>query len=168
VADSAVTFTAKQVCAALGIPRGTLNAWAHAGYFFGFDAEFTRPGKSRRYSPDDLSRLAIIKYLVDFGVSMHQARIWADISVHYMNSETPTKIRAVLSSGSLQLILLDDQPFESALGDAADRASERNETLLELVIYPRAIVVEVKRRLSVLSKPASAVRTCAPDCAPNQ
>jgi DNA-binding transcriptional MerR regulator len=133
--SDAPTFSAKQVCAALDVPHGTLNSWAHFGYFKGFDASETTPGKARKFTLRDLVKLATIKTLLDFGLTSDRARGVASIAVRGMDARSPQKIRVLLYADNNEAVLLDEQ--ESAAG-----------AMLELSVYPQAIIDELKARLS--------------------
>ena len=80
------TFTAKQVCAALGVPRGTLNAWAFGGYFELFEAGHTSQGKAREFTLSDVSKLALIRHLANLGISKERIKRilgwWIDYNNH--------------------------------------------------------------------------------------
>lgn len=148
MASTTRTFTAKQVCAALEIPRGTLNAWAHSGYLFGFDAEFTRPGKARLYSFDDIFRLSIMKSLLNYGISLAEARSISTLCVHFYNEKSPSKVRFICA-GHFRGVLTDDEPFEllSRAGERPRPPGEEIQPELEIVVYPRQMIRQLKAQL---------------------
>jgi len=130
------TFAAKQVCAALGVSHGTLNSWAHAGYFRQFDAAVTRPGRARKFSFHDLLRLLLQTYFLDFDISPRKAWTWSQTCADYMKELCPTQIKILSYSDSREEILLDDQePGPGAI-------------VLSLTIYPKTIDAELRRRLA--------------------
>jgi len=59
------TFTAKQACIALDVPRGTLNWWAHQGLMRDLRSLSTTPGKARRFTLTDVVVLGIMKRLMN-------------------------------------------------------------------------------------------------------
>jgi MerR HTH family regulatory protein len=134
------TFTPKAVCQALGIPSGTLNSWAFHGWFKGLDAEKTTPGKARRFTLDDLLRLAILKHLVDFGITAERARPWALLCVRYMDEAKFSEMSILANRDGVDEIRLDD-----------DLMSEppRPGVLLRLKIYPAEIVAGLKERFGI-------------------
>jgi DNA-binding transcriptional MerR regulator len=151
------TFAAKQVCAALGVPHGTLNSWAHAGYFHEFDAAITIPGKARKFSLDDLFYLSIMIRLIDLGFSVKTARSLSKRCLSYMEN-SPTKIRMLVYDDDREEILLNDQE----VGPGAT---------IEVSIFPQAIVAELKRRLAAADDPKVAAmsrRRFAGERAPNR
>jgi DNA-binding transcriptional MerR regulator len=134
------TFAAKQVCAALGVPHGTLNSWAHAGFFREFDAATTTPGKARRFSLNDLVRLSIMSRLLDVGFPTRKAKSLSQLCLHHIETISPTKIRMLTYPDNREEILLDDH-------------KSGPEPILELIIYPRMVVAELKRRLAEADDP---------------
>jgi len=133
------TFTARDVCRALDVPHGTLNSWAFHGWFVGLDAEKTTPGKARRFTLSDLFRLAILKYLVEFGINAYRARDWAKHCVKYMD-------RAPVSE--MHILVYRDDHYTIHLGDLM-RKPVSSGALLRLTIYPAEIVHALKERLGV-------------------
>lgn len=98
------TYTASQVCKALGIPHGTLNSWAHAGYFESFDAAETTAGKARDFTFNDAIRLGIIRLLAGIGAPKRGIKgvlgFWQ--GYHAATDEELTEIRMrVNTSGEL-------------------------------------------------------------------
>jgi hypothetical protein len=132
------TFAASDVCQALDVPHGTLNSWAYHGWFEGLDAEKTTPGKARRFTLADLFRLAIIKYLVEFGITAERARPWALQCVKYMDQVPVSEMHV--------LIYRDNQMFH--LGELM-REPPPPGALLRLTIFPAEIVKTLKERLGV-------------------
>src|SRR3569833_475344 len=65
------TFVASAVCAATGVPRGTLNWWATHGVLRNLSP--TVPGKARRFTVKDAFVIAVLKELTDFGIAPEQA-----------------------------------------------------------------------------------------------
>ena len=132
------TFAPKAVCQALAIPSGTLNSWGFHGWFKGLDAEKTTPGKARRFTLDDLFRLAITQYLVGFGIGLEKARPLAHQCVEYMD-QAPVSEMHTLIYRNYEMIhlgdLMDDPPPPCAL--------------LRLTIYPFEIVKTLRERLGV-------------------
>jgi hypothetical protein len=128
------TFAAQEVCRALGIPHGTLNSWAFHGWFEGLDAEKTTPGKARRFTLADLFRLAILKRLVELGITAEKARPWALQCVDYMEKEPISE---------MNVMIYDDGEIYHIAGPAPAGA------LLRLTIYPTEIVRTLKERLGV-------------------
>jgi hypothetical protein len=134
------TFAAKQVCAALGVPHGTLNSWAHAGYFREFDSAFTTPGKARKFSLDDLFYLSIMTHFLDFGISARTAKSWSKTCAHHMKILSPMQIKMLLYADGRDEVLLDNQ-------------EPQPEAIFELTIYPQTIFAELKRRLAAADDP---------------
>jgi hypothetical protein len=135
-------FTAKEVCAALNVPRGTLNSWAHAGYFKQFDTPATNQGKARIFTWNDLLRLAIFKLLTDNDISAKSAILWAWVAVEYMKTESQYRVAWY--------------PDRMALVSGNRKAGP--DALLELTIFPHAIAAHLRQRLNL--------PVCAPDGAP--
>jgi DNA-binding transcriptional MerR regulator len=127
------TFSGQEVCQALGVPSGTLNSWAYHGWFKGFDAEKTKPGKARQFTVEDLVRLAVLKHLVDFGIAMERARPLAALCVKYFD-------QSPMSEFSLSF---DGTNDEIGLGEDASKA------LVKLTVYPMQIICALKERLGV-------------------
>lgn len=132
------TFTASDVIRALDIPHGTLNTMAFKGLFKGLDAEKTTKGKARNFTLPDLYRLAIMRRLLDFGVTADRAREWAMMCVNYMD-KAPVSEMNVLIYPNEQLVHLGDLMDEPAPPGA----------ILKLTIYPRAITKDLKEKLGV-------------------
>ena len=65
----AATYSAKRVATALMIPHGTLNSWAHEGYFSALDGVETVPGKARAFTLLDVMRISLMVYLIRRGES---------------------------------------------------------------------------------------------------
>src|SRR5437762_3383898 len=103
------TFAAKQVCAALRVSHGTLNSWAHAGYFRQFDAAVTTPGKARKFSFEDLLRLFIQTQFLDRDISARTAWSLSELCVDYIERFSPTQIKIVSYTDGREEILLDNQ-----------------------------------------------------------
>jgi hypothetical protein len=134
------TFAAKQVCAALGVPHGTLNSWAHMGFFREFDAATTTPGKARKFSLDDLFLLSIRTHLLDFGISGGRAKSWAQhCADHVKKGPPPAKLRMLLYANREEILLDDQEPGPGLM--------------LELTIYPQMILAALKRRLAAADDP---------------
>lgn len=154
------TFAAKQVCAALGVSHGTLNSWAHAGYFRQFDAGPTTPGKARKFSFDDLLILLIRSQVADFDPSA-KAWSWSKLCVEYMKSSSPSQINFLFYADGRVEIRLDDQEVGTG------------KVTLRLTIYPQTLEAELRQRLaaaddlkvSAMSRPRSAAKR-APNRAP--
>jgi hypothetical protein len=142
------TFAAKDVCQALGVPHGTLNSWAFHGWFIGLDAEKTTPGKARRFTLADLFRLAILKYLVEFGVSANRARDWAHQCVGYMDRSPVSEMHVLIYPNDDWMIHLGDLMREPIASGA----------LLRLTIYPVEIVKTLKERLGMNATEADGER----------
>jgi hypothetical protein len=144
------TFTPKQICAALEIPHGTLNSWAHSGFFRGFDSESTEPGKARRYSLGDLTRLSLMKYFIHLGIPVGRARAIATVCYHTITDLSPlkiTKFKFLMSmDGSFHMPLLNNETIETRLpvGTPAPPIP------MEVVVYPSVILAEVLRRIEAL------------------
>jgi hypothetical protein len=134
------TFTAKAVCAALDIPHGTLNSWAFHGLFKGLDAAKTKPGKARRFTLADLFRLAILKLLLDFGISGERASQWSILCVHYMDlAEVAEMNISIYQNGESVVYLVGDLEMDSPpLGQ-----------LMRLTLYPIEIVNALKGKLGI-------------------
>lgn len=135
------TLAAKQVCATLGVSHGTLNSWAHAGFFRQFDAAVTTPGKARRFSFNDLLRLRIQSHFLDFAISPRKAWPLALQCVDYINKFSPTEINVFFYTDAKEEILLDNE--DQAPGEIA----------LRLTIYPKTMVAELRRRLAASDDP---------------
>jgi hypothetical protein len=136
----APTFAARDVCHAIDVPHGTLNSWAHYGLFKDLDAAKTTPGKARRFTLADLYRLAILKQLIDFGISAERARQWSTLCVKYMDLAGP--------SLSEMHVLIYRETEMVHLGDLMDGPPPPG-ALLRLTIYPAEIVKTLKERLGL-------------------
>lgn len=87
------TFTAKEVCAALAVPRGTLNSWAYHGVFKELDAPSVTAGKSRSFTRRDVHTLAIFKSLIGLGFSAKSALKYSASAVaHYPLCPMPLRL----------------------------------------------------------------------------
>jgi hypothetical protein len=137
--QKAPTYTAKDVIRGLDIPHGTLNSWAFKGLFQGLDAEKTTPGKARKFTLDDLYRLSIMKWMMDFGISSERAHSWAIDCVKYMN-EAPISKMIVLAYEDGWAIRLDDGSFPHF---------EVPGVLMTLTVHPAEFVRTVKERLGI-------------------
>jgi hypothetical protein len=134
------TFTAKMVCIALDVPRGTLGSWAYHGHFKDLDAAKTRPGKARKFTVDDLIRLAILKLLLDFGISGESARSWSTLCVNYMNQAKVTEMNVlVYRNGEMQVHLVGHLEMDPPPPGE----------LMRLTLYPVEIMNTLKERLAV-------------------
>jgi hypothetical protein len=142
------TFIAKQVCAALDVSHGTLNSWAHAGFFREFDAATTTPGKARKFSFNDLFRLLLSVYCSDFGFAPATSRKLSNLA---LDNSDYLRIRIVQYADNSEDILLDDQQY-------------KDNPTLELSIFPDAIRDELSRRLAASDDPkvAATVRKRRP------
>jgi hypothetical protein len=60
-AAKASRYPPSVVCAALGIPSGTLGTWAKRGLLANFDAAFAKRGKPRSFTLKDALALALIR-----------------------------------------------------------------------------------------------------------
>lgn len=70
---STITFTAKDICAALNIPKHQLRNWTEKLY--PFSNMETNERSARKYKLSDLQFLAVIDYLdVSFGVSVNRLK----------------------------------------------------------------------------------------------
>jgi MerR HTH family regulatory protein len=147
----APTFTPKQVCAALEIPHGTLNSWAHSGVLLGFDAELTEPGKARRYSFADLTRLSLMKYFILLGMPVGKSRALSTVCYRYIIESRPVEVRQIqlLMSvdGNFSWTLLNDDTIEKRF----PVGSSVPPIPMELIIYPSEILAEVMRRMEAIS-----------------
>ena len=133
------TFTAKAVCAALDVPRGTLGSWAYHGHFKDLDAAKTKPGKARKFTVDDLIRLAILKMLLDFGISGESARSWSTLCVNYMNQAKVTEMNVlVYRNGEMQVHLVGHLEMDPPPPNPRMR----------LQIFPQQIFNELKERFA--------------------
>ena len=139
-------FTAKEVCAALDVPRGTLNWWAHGGYMSGLGASRVTAGKKRQFPLKAVVALAIMKQLVALGIALENASDWAKFAVLYFDGNpTMSEFHIYLTaSGAVAFPEIRD---ESAPGDAK----------LRITIYPKATIRELKRALDAAT-PASKAR----------
>jgi hypothetical protein len=151
------TFTAKAVCAAIGVPHGTLNSWAHAGVLRRFRASTTTPGKARRFPLRDLIMLAAIKRFSDLGIAPERAAGWARVMIRLMDRLGPQMTE-------LNVRVYEDQ--DSVLpndGLMAQEAQPKAGELVKVTIYPHAIVKDLKAKLATLtageSAPAAAAET---------
>jgi hypothetical protein len=131
--QSCFTFSGQDVCQALGVTSGTLNSWAYHGWFKGFDAEKTVPGRARQFTVEDLMRLAVLKHLVDFGIAMERARPLAALCVQYFD-------QSPMAEFSLSF---DGTNEEIGFGGDASKA------LVRLTVYPTQIIRSLKERLGV-------------------
>lgn len=129
-------FTAKDVCAAVQVPHGTLNSWAYKGLFRHLSAAQTTPGKARRFTFRDILVLAIMKQLLDFGFGANFAVAWS--------AECVTA--------------LDYQKSETHLWFGPDGTTVRYDDrapapspYVHLQIFPEHIAIEVRRRLGLSS-----------------
>jgi DNA-binding transcriptional MerR regulator len=136
------TFAAQDVCKALAIPRGTLNSWAFHGWFEGFDAERTKPGQARKFTFDDLTRLAILKRLVDFGISAEQAKSLATVCVVLFED------LSIISEFSVSFGAEGAQAEMWANGIMISEPSGK-EPVVKITVYPKAIIDVLKERLGV-------------------
>jgi DNA-binding transcriptional MerR regulator len=136
------TFTPNAVCQALGITSGTLNSWAYHGWFKGLDAERTTPGRARRFTLEDLIRLAVLKHLVEFGINMERARPLAALCVRYMD-EAPIFEFNISFNGNHEEIRLDEDMMSEPASAGA---------LVKLTVYPGEIVKTLKQRLGVAAE----------------
>jgi DNA-binding transcriptional MerR regulator len=134
----APTFAARDVCRAIDVPHGTLNSWAHHGLFKGLDAAKTTAGRARRFTLSDLYRLAILKQLIDFGISAENARQWSTLCVQYMDQAPVSE---------MHVLIYRDGPMVH-LGELMNEPIPPG-TLLQLTIYPFEIVKTLKERLRV-------------------
>jgi DNA-binding transcriptional MerR regulator len=136
------TFTPAAVCKAFGIPSGTLNSWAYHGWFDGFDAERTKPGQARKFTFNDLIRLAILKRLVDFGIRAEQAKPLATLCVVLF--EDPS----IISEFSVSFGAEGSQAEMWANGNRISEPSG-TEPVVKITVYPKAIIDALKERLGV-------------------
>lgn len=138
------TFTPKQVCAALEIPHGTLNSWAHVGILEGYDAEFTRKGKARHYSVRDLIRLSMIKYLMKLGMTLPYASSWVK---RFSGTDLSTPDTWVRVS-----VLLDGSIRNSAIWEAQSERlrppEPEEEVAFEMIFYPARIISNALSRIA--------------------
>jgi hypothetical protein len=166
------TFTAKQVCAALSVSHGTLNAWAHAGWFVHLDAAQTIPGKARRFTVSDVFTLAIFKTLLNLGVSGKESAFWAQLS---MSEREEIQMTALLiadfdkkvialnpAEGAISSDFLGVKMFSIDLGGEG-RPPKKMPIGIEMRIYPRAIAAAAKARLSLPQDPEAWWNKFAPD-----
>jgi DNA-binding transcriptional MerR regulator len=149
------TFTAVQICTALEISRGMLNNWLNDGYFKQFVDPNARPGRARKFSIDDLYRLAIFRLLLDHGVPVRQAEGWANLTVHHMNGPSqsrPTRVRIVRG---VDVLLFDDMT-----------PPQGHEPAAEIVIHLHALTNQLRQRLGL--EPHLTAALGAPQRAPEQ
>lgn len=185
------TFSAKQVCAVLGVPSGTFFSWAHHGLFARLDAAVTTQGKARRFTFKDLIRLAISKQLLDFGVATTKAREWAHgcIMAIELSEKTgtppPDEMNVFLiPEGDEKVHLGDDNPIRwpgddflpagaaypssrSLIlpdGSAATIPSTSPFATIRVTIYPVRVIAAVKRKLALIDEG----RGNGPDRAPKR
>jgi hypothetical protein len=133
-----MTFTAKQVCSAVPIPQGTLNSWAHAGLLRDLSGAETTAGRARRFTLDDVFFLAILRQLLDFGVSSRYAKPWSEECVYQMrrHGKDATEMSVRIYQDEMQI----------SLNNIAARPNE----FIRLVIYPWRIVDGLEARLTVV------------------
>jgi hypothetical protein len=139
--EQSPTFTAGDVCRALDVPRGTLNSWAHHGWFEGFDSQETTPRKARQFTLPDLIRLAIIRTLTGQGIDSHLAWPLMDQTIRLISRPGGEAITEV------SLLVFEDGSTEFRTDEALMATQPQVAPIMRLTIYPRAIVNALKRRL---------------------
>ena len=76
------TFKPLEACAAIRLPRGTLQTWSARGWLRQFDAAFVRAGQTYGFSLADVLALALIKEAVGRGINtpvlFDKAHFYAD------------------------------------------------------------------------------------------
>jgi hypothetical protein len=77
------SYSASAVCRAIGMPRGTLNAWAFEGILRNLDSPYTEPRVARRFSEYDALQLAITNQLRSppLGVAPLSGLAWSNFGV---------------------------------------------------------------------------------------
>ena len=133
----APTFTAGPVCTALGIAHGTLNSWAHSGFFERLDAATTTKGKARRFTLRDLAWLSVWTLALDLGIGTARARFYADATVAFMSratrQEAAHRVRFAIGGPSDEILLDDAEPS--------------SQPTAEFTIYPFALMEKARDRL---------------------
>ena len=139
------TFTAREVCGAIGIPRGTLNHWAANGYLTGLGLEGVSAGGTRRYTAVAVLALALLRHLVDLGIPIENAADpeknavdWAKFAaMYYLDSDGRARQFNIYRT-SAGLDAFPEQHERPAPADAHSR----------ITIYPLAFLSEIKARLT--------------------
>lgn len=93
------TFTSSAVCAALDLPRGTLNSWAFKGAMRHFDSANTTAGLARQFTLRDVLALAIIKRLVrtPLRIRLAAASEWARVATDAVGAAAdPGSVRELI------------------------------------------------------------------------
>lgn len=80
-AAPAERYTSSAVCAALGLPRTTYDAWMLRGYV---SPQGPGTGRARLLDLETIIRLAIMKVGADFGVSPTMAGNWSNVCIMLM------------------------------------------------------------------------------------
>jgi DNA-binding transcriptional MerR regulator len=97
-------YRAPQVCKIVGITYRQLDYWARTNLVWPSIADGRGSGSQRRYSYGDLVRLAIIRALLDAGVSLQSARR----AIEYLHShltETDLSSATLVLNGSMPVIV---------------------------------------------------------------
>ena len=137
---TATTFTAKAVCAAVGLSHGTLNSWAHSGLFKKFTSAATTPGKARQFTHEDIVRLAVIKRLTVFGIAPSRAAQLASDLVYFAAAYGP-----LMTEFNYRV---HDHGEESALpNDGLVSPPQRTDALLKLTIYTEPLFADLLDKL---------------------
>jgi hypothetical protein len=167
---SSQTFRARDVCAAIGLPPGTLSSWKQAGALRNLTGGQTSQGKARRFTVEDVTRLAITKAITETGIAIESAANWAGFCVNYMDNwgEAVTEFNILFYENDLVLRANDDLMTEPAAPGAYAR----------FTIYPWKIVDRLKVWLGAIElitigagRPlalADSVSLGAPKRAPNR
>jgi hypothetical protein len=128
-------FKAKAVLEALGIKHGTLSSWGYRDRLKKLGAAATTSGKARRFTVDDVARLALFKRLRDAGLPAEQSLEWAALCVSYMNVGAIDEF-SICTSVDGEISLLLNEPVAPG-------------TATKITIYPGVILAALKARLGV-------------------
>jgi hypothetical protein len=143
------TFTITEVCKALPVPRGTLGSWAHhhPDFFRKLDAGTTVPGRARQYTRKDLTKLAIFKRLLDFGMKGERATGWAEFCVQYIDYYGHADHHGRLQITEMHVFLYPDDHQEIRFNDNVMTSPVTPGFDLRLVISVVPIIEGMKVRL---------------------